>query len=101
MLLGLMIEVPQLCWPVTDQDELRQQAISRLRLKRSYRRQVRQYLIVNTGLVVIWLISGMGYFWPVWPIFGWGMALLIHGWKLTHPEKPFSDEEISLEMDQG
>jgi Domain of unknown function (DUF1707)/2TM domain len=34
------------------------------------------YLAVNAGLVAIWALSGMGYFWPVWPLAGWGVGLL-------------------------
>lgn len=25
--------------------------------------------------VAIWLFTGVGYFWPVWPIMGWGIAV--------------------------
>jgi hypothetical protein len=27
-------------------------------------------------LVAIWALTGMGYFWPVWPILGWGVFVL-------------------------
>jgi hypothetical protein len=37
---------------------------------------VRAYLLVNLLLVAIWLASGAGYFWPVWVILGWGVALV-------------------------
>jgi Domain of unknown function (DUF1707)/2TM domain len=33
------------------------------------------FLAVSVLLVVIWALSGAGYFWPVWPIAGWGLAL--------------------------
>jgi hypothetical protein len=26
-------------------------------------------------LVAIWALTGAGYFWPVWPILGWGLCL--------------------------
>ncbi|MDO5682578.1 MAG: DUF1707 domain-containing protein [Propionibacteriaceae bacterium] len=29
--------------------------------------------------VLIWLFTGAGYFWPVWPIMGWGIAVVIGG----------------------
>ncbi len=29
--------------------------------------------------VLIWLFTGAGYFWPVWPIMGWGIAVAIGG----------------------
>jgi hypothetical protein len=40
----------------------------------------RVYVLVNVFLVAIWaLTSGFGYFWPVWPILGWGLGLGVHG----------------------
>jgi hypothetical protein len=37
---------------------------------------VRTYLLINLLLVAIWLAAGGGYFWPVWVILGWGIALV-------------------------
>lgn len=37
---------------------------------------LRPYLAVNAMLVVIWAATGAGYFWPIWPILGWGIGLL-------------------------
>jgi hypothetical protein len=37
------------------------------------------YVSVNLMLVVIWLLTGAGYFWPMWPIMGWGIGLTAHG----------------------
>lgn len=28
-------------------------------------------------LIGIWALSGMGYFWPAWPILGWGFFILV------------------------
>jgi len=36
----------------------------------------RAYLPVMALLVVIWAVTGAGYFWPIWPALGWGVALL-------------------------
>jgi hypothetical protein len=32
------------------------------------------YAIVNVMLIGIWAASGGGYFWPIWPLMGWGSA---------------------------
>jgi len=82
-------------------DEQRQRAIRRLSKQRAYRHQVGHYIAVNAVLVVIWALSDRGSFWPIWPILGWGMALLHQGWKLRHPLRPFSEAEIQAEMDAG
>jgi hypothetical protein len=37
------------------------------------------YLSVMAFLVVIWLLTTpFGYFWPIWPALGWGLAVAIH-----------------------
>ena len=36
------------------------------------------YLSVMAFLVVIWLLTTpFGYFWPIWPAMGWGLAVAI------------------------
>ncbi|MEB3050089.1 DUF1707 domain-containing protein [Mycolicibacter sp. MYC123] len=40
------------------------------------------YLAVSVLMVAIWLVTAMSvgqwYFWPVWPIFGWGIGVVSH-----------------------
>ena len=38
----------------------------------------RAYVLVCLGLIAIWALTGMGYFWPVWPILGWGIGVVSH-----------------------
>lgn len=40
------------------------------------------YAAVNVGLILIWAISGGGYFWPIWVIIGWGIGLGVHAFSL-------------------
>jgi hypothetical protein len=42
------------------------------------RTHTRIYVLVCLGMVAIWAATGMGYFWPVWPIFGWGIGVISH-----------------------
>ena len=37
------------------------------------------FVFVSLMLVGIWALTGMGYFWPVWPIAGWGISFLAPG----------------------
>jgi hypothetical protein len=37
------------------------------------------FVAVNALLVAVWAATGAGYFWPIWPLLGWGLALLPHG----------------------
>ncbi|HEX3200787.1 MAG TPA: DUF1707 domain-containing protein [Actinomycetes bacterium] len=40
--------------------------------------QTRIYLAVIALLWLIWLVSGAGYPWPVWPMLGWGIGVAGH-----------------------
>lgn len=81
-------------------NEVREAAIKRLKAKREFSGHVAVYLIVNVMLVLIWFISGRGYFWPIWPLAGWGIGLAVHGWQ-TYFQKPISEEDIRREMERG
>jgi hypothetical protein len=35
--------------------------------------ELRAWVSTSVLLVAIWALTGMGYFWPVWPILGWGV----------------------------
>jgi hypothetical protein len=36
----------------------------------------RIYLAVSLLMIAIWAATGMGYFWPIWPMFGWGIGVV-------------------------
>ena len=36
------------------------------------------FVAVNLMFVVIWAASGFGYFWPIWPLMGWGIGISCH-----------------------
>jgi hypothetical protein len=53
---------------------------ARHRREKPYRAHVISYLMVMSLLVTIWLLTTPGgYFWPVWPMLGWGIGLASHG----------------------
>jgi len=85
---------------MTDPTDPRDAAIKRLKERRDFKTHLAVYLIVNAGLVVIWAISGGGYFWPIWAIGGWGIGLLIHAW-VTFGERQITEEDIQREMHRG
>jgi Domain of unknown function (DUF1707)/2TM domain len=43
---------------------------------RSLRPDFGPYVAVSTMLVAIWALTDMGYFWPIWPILGWGISFV-------------------------
>jgi hypothetical protein len=47
---------------------------------------VRAYLGVSLMLVAIWALTGAGYFWPIWPMLGWGIGVFADtGGRLGRP----------------
>jgi Domain of unknown function (DUF1707)/2TM domain len=42
------------------------------------REHVAAYVVVNVLLVAVWAATGAGYFWPIWPLLGWGIGLVPH-----------------------
>jgi class 3 adenylate cyclase len=75
-------------------------AIERIEAKRAFGRHVTVYVAVNVLLIAIWAITSRGYFWPIWPILGWGVGLGANYWG-AFLRKPISDDEIRREMEKG
>ena len=46
--------------------------------RRGFAEHLRAYVMVMALLVAIWALTGMGYFWPVWPALGWGIGIWCH-----------------------
>lgn len=81
------------------QDQRRAAAIARISEKRDFRNHTLVYFAVNALLVVIWAASGASYFWPIWPIAGWGIGLALHAWHIFG-QKPISEADIVEELDR-
>lgn len=84
--------------PRTEQ-ELREQAVSRLKKKRDFRGHVFIYVAVNAMLVVIWAVTDSGFFWPIFPILGWGVGVAANAWDV-YGRKPISEDEIRRETER-
>ena len=83
-------------------EELRQRALVRLRKKAEFRSHLTSYVLVNAALVVIWALTGGPgtYFWPIWPILGWGVGIGFHAWETYGQRKEISEDQIRREMDR-
>jgi hypothetical protein len=83
-----------------DEAMLRERARESLKKKREFRSHLLAYILVNSFLVVIWAVtSAPGFFWPIFPIGGWGIGLAFHAWDAYGDVGP-SDEQIRREMDR-
>ena len=85
---------------VTDYDQRREDAIRRLNDKRDFRTHLTVYLVVNAMLVAIWAFTGADFFWPIFPIAGWGVGLILH-WYNVFMVRPPSEEQIQREIERG
>lgn len=81
------------------QTSLREQAIRRLKKKQDFRTHVFMYVAVNAFLVVIWAVTSEGFFWPIFPILGWGIGLAANAWDV-YGSKPPTEEEIRREEER-
>ncbi|MFI7063653.1 2TM domain-containing protein [Kribbella sp. NPDC050124] len=83
--------------PIQTTDSLREQAVEELRKRREFTGHVLAYLTVNTFLVVIWFLTGAEFFWPAFPIFGWGIGLALHAWDVFSPEPTETDVRATMD----
>ncbi|HET6494888.1 MAG TPA: 2TM domain-containing protein [Thermoleophilia bacterium] len=82
-----------------NEEETRQQAIRAVKRKREFKTHVVAYIIGNLFLVGVWYFSGGHYFWPVWVMAGWGVALAFNAWGVygRQPDA-ISEGEIQREI---
>jgi len=76
----------------------REKAIARLKQKSDFRTHLFVYSVVNGVFVLGWLATGAGFFWPMFPMLGWGIGLVFHAWDV-YWRKPISEEQIRREME--
>jgi uncharacterized membrane protein len=81
-------------------DEQRKQAIERLQAKQNLQKSAVSFAGVAILLVVIWLAAGQGFFWPIFPIAGLGIALAMQAFGIWG-QKAISEEDIQREMGRG
>jgi 2TM domain-containing protein len=83
----------------------RDKAVRQLKKRRDFYGHLLLYTLVNAFLVVIWAITGLhGFFWPVFPIAGWGVIVVLNAWDVFwRPEITEEDiqHEIKRELGQG
>ena len=75
----------------------REAARQRIQSRRDFGSHLAAYVVVNAFLVVVWAITGGGYFWPIWVIGGWGIGLVLHAWDVFW-RKPVTEADIDAEM---
>jgi hypothetical protein len=85
---------------IDNSGDLRELAIKRLRDKRGLQAHLLAYGTVNLFLVALWYFTTHGgFFWPMFPIFGWGIGVIFHAWDVYFPEA-FRESQVQREMDR-
>ena len=76
----------------------RDKAVQQLKKRRDFYGHLLLYTLVNAFLVVIWAITDLhGFFWPVFPIAGWGIIVVLNAWDVFwRPE--ITEEDIQHEI---
>jgi hypothetical protein len=95
-----MTDIRTAAGPKTPEDiALRAAAVKNLEARRGLQAHVLAYILVNGFLVFLWwTVTGAGFFWPVFPLFGWGIGLAFNIWDVVSPEP--SSTRIDAEMER-
>lgn len=84
----------------TRESALRERARKRIQDRRDFHRHLAIYLLVNGMLVGIWaVVTPDVFFWPIFPILGWGIGVIMHGWE-TYADQEITDAEIAREVER-
>ena len=84
---------------MTEHDPAMERARARARELRDYYGHLITYVLVCTLLVIIDLADGsagtsfIGLNWAYWPIFGWGIAIVIHTISIAVPLKDWEERK--------
>ena len=81
-------------------DKARELAIQRLKLKQDFKGMLAGGIFAILVCVVIWLMGDGGYFWPVWVVFGIGIAVVVQGWKAYGPSNRITEADVQREMER-
>lgn len=84
--------------PLESEEQLRDRALKRLQDKRGLQAHVVAYVTVNLLIVAIWAVSGGGFFWPMFPLLGWGIGLAFNIWAVVSPEP--GPDAVRAEMER-
>lgn len=75
-------------------------ARKRLEEQRGFVPHLIVYLVVNTGLVIVWAMTGAdAFFWPAFPILFWGVGILMHAWNAFF-SRPITEADVDREVER-
>lgn len=79
--------------------DLRVRALQRLRKKADFRVHLLIYCLVNGMIVIIWAMTTSGFFWPIFPIAGWGIGLVANAYEAYVKDDP-TEAQVAAEVER-
>jgi hypothetical protein len=61
-----------------DDEDIKKLARQRVEDRIGFLSHVAVYVLVNTGIIITWRLTGASYPWFIWPLLGWGAGLFAH-----------------------
>jgi hypothetical protein len=82
----------------SEERSIRDRAVKRLKKKRDFFAHLLVYVLVNAFIIVIWAVtSDGGFFWPIFPMVGWGIGVVMNAWDVWRGDE-FTEAEIKQEI---
>jgi len=79
--------------------DIREVARKRIKARRNFWYTELIFVIVFVICAAIWALTGMGYFWPLWPLVGFAIATLFSALSTFGPSsRPISQQRIDEEV---
>jgi hypothetical protein len=93
-------------------DEIRKKAVEKVKAKKGFFTHLAVYVVVNGFLWFIWATTvaqsmwsggwgmrdGGWYPWPIWPMAGWGIALILHALTVFSFVGNWEENEVEKEI---
>jgi hypothetical protein len=81
--------------------DLRAEAKKRAEEKLGFYIHLTGYIVVNVLLFSIWIFTGKGFPWIIFPIVGWGIGILMHFlYTFVFTERKFLDRMTEKEYEK-
>jgi hypothetical protein len=80
---------------------LRNQAVKSLNAKRDFMAHLATFVGVSILMILIWALTGTdNFFWPIFPIAGWGIFGVIPHWWSVYKARGITEDKIQAEMER-
>lgn len=80
-----------------DLTDPRAAAVARIKARRNLKAQAAMFAVLSLVLVLLWAVSDGGFFWPIFPMLGFALALFGQ-WRAIDANRPITEAEIAREL---